>query len=54
MGNVELGQSTTTQPDILFEEIFNAIGDSLNDLANSNHEEDEEDECHSVERYERT
>jgi len=44
MENVEKGQSTTTKPQITFEEILNAIGDSLSDLASSDDEEDGEDE----------
>jgi hypothetical protein len=43
MVNVEKGRSTTTKPEISFEEILNAIGDSLSDLANSEDEEDGED-----------
>ena len=44
MVNVEKGQSTTTNPEISFEEMLNAIGDSLSDLASSKDEEDGEDE----------
>jgi len=44
MENVEKGQSTTTEPEIAFEEMLNAIGDSLSDLASSEDEEDGEDE----------
>jgi len=44
MGNVEQGRSTTTKPEITFEEMLNAIGDSLSDLASSTDEEDGEDE----------
>jgi len=44
MGNVENGRSTTTKPEITFEEMLNAIGDSLSDLASSEDEEDGEDE----------
>ena len=44
MGNVEKGRSTTTKPEITFEEILNVIGDSLSDLASSEDEEDGEDE----------
>ena len=44
MGNVEKGRSTTTKPEITFEEMLNAIGDSLSDLASSEHEENGEDE----------
>jgi len=41
---VEKGRSTTTKPKITFEEIWNAIGNSLNDLANSEDMEDGKDE----------
>jgi len=44
MGNVEKGQSTTTKPGKTFEEMLNAIGDSLSDLASSKDEEDGEGE----------
>jgi hypothetical protein len=44
MVNVEKGRSTTTKPEIAFEEMLNAIGDSLSDLASSEDEEDGEDE----------
>jgi len=44
MGNVEKGRSTTTKPEITFDEVLNAIGDSLSDLASSGDEEDGEDE----------
>ena len=44
MVNVEKGLLTTTKPEITFEEMLNAIGDSLSDLASSEHEEDVEDE----------
>ena len=44
MENVEKGRSTTTKPEITFEEMLNAIGDSLSDLASSDDEEDGEDE----------
>jgi len=44
MENVEMGRSTTTKPEITFEEMLNAIGDSLSDLACSEDEEDGEDE----------
>jgi hypothetical protein len=53
MGNVEKGRLTTTKPEIIFEEMLNAIGDSLSDLASSNDKEggkhkddDEEDTGH--------
>jgi len=35
MGNVGTGRSTTTQPEISFEEMLNAIGDYLSDFASS-------------------
>jgi hypothetical protein len=44
MENVEKGRLTTTQPEITFEEMLNAVGDSLSDLASSDAEEDGEDE----------
>jgi len=44
MGNVEKGRSTTTKPGITFEEMLNAIGDRLSDLASSEDKEDGEDE----------
>jgi hypothetical protein len=44
MENVEKGRLTTTKPEITFEEMLNAIGDSLSDLASSDNEEDGEDE----------
>jgi len=44
MGNVEKAQSTITKPEITFEGMLNAIGDSLSDLASSDDEEDGEDE----------
>jgi len=44
MRNVEKARSTTTKPRTLFEEMLNAIWDSLRDLASSEAEEDEEDE----------
>jgi len=44
MGNVEKGQSTTTNPETSFEKMSNSIGDSLSDLASSVDEEDGEDE----------
>jgi hypothetical protein len=44
MVNVEKGRSTTTKPEISFEKMLNAIGDSLSDLASSEDEEDGEDE----------
>jgi len=44
MRNVEQARSTTTKPDTTFEEILNAMGDSLSDFASSEDEEDGEDE----------
>jgi len=44
MCNVETGRSTTTKPGIPFEEMLNAIRDSLSDLASSEDEENGEDE----------
>jgi hypothetical protein len=44
MENVEKARSTTTKPEISFEEMLNAIGDSLSVLARSVYEEDGEDE----------
>jgi len=44
MGDVEMGRSTTTRPEMTFEEMLNAIGDSLSDLTSSEDEEDGEDE----------
>jgi len=44
MGNVENGQSTTTKPKMTFEDMLNAVGDSLSDLASSEDDEDGEDE----------
>jgi len=44
MRNVETVRSTTTEPETTFEEMLNAIGDSLSDLASSQDEEDGEDE----------
>jgi len=43
MSNVEKVGLTTTEPEKTFEEILNAIGDSLSDLACSDNEEDAED-----------
>jgi len=43
MVNVEKGRSITTKPEIRFDEMLNAIGDSLSDLASSEDEEDGED-----------
>jgi len=44
MENVEKGRSTTTKPEITFEEMLNAIRDSRSDLASSEDVEDGEDE----------
>jgi len=44
MENVEKGRLTTTKPEITFEEMLNAIRDSLSDLASPEEEEDGEDE----------
>jgi hypothetical protein len=44
MVNVEMGRSTPTRREITFEEMLNAIGDSVCDLASSEDEEDGEDE----------
>jgi hypothetical protein len=44
MGNVDKAQSTTSKAEITFEEMLNAIGDSMSDLAMSKNEEDGEDE----------
>jgi len=44
MSNVEKAGLTTREPEKPIEEMLNAIGDSLSDLASSNNEEDAEDE----------
>jgi hypothetical protein len=44
MVNVEKGRLTTTKCEITFEEMLNAIGDTLSDLSSSEDEEDGEDE----------
>jgi len=44
MRNAEKAGLTTTKPEITFEEMLNAIGDSLSGLARSDDEEDGEDE----------
>ena len=44
MTNVEKVQSTTTKPKTMFEEMLDAIGDSLSDLSSSEDEENREDE----------
>jgi hypothetical protein len=50
--NVENGRSITTKPEITFEEMLNAIGDSLRDLASSDNEADgdgdDDDEADTV------
>jgi len=43
MINLENARSTTTKPETSFEEMLNAIGDSLSNLASSDNEEDGED-----------
>jgi len=43
-GSVHTGRSTTTKPEIVFEEMLNAIRDSPSDLATSANGEDGEDE----------
>jgi len=44
MRNVEKARLTTTQPQTTFEEMLNAIGDSLSDLASFQDEDDGEQE----------
>jgi len=44
MRNAEKVGLTTTKPETTFEEMLNAIGNSLSDLASSDDEEDGEDE----------
>ena len=44
MRNVEKARSPTTKPETTFEEMLNAIGESLSNLASSEDEEDGEDE----------
>jgi len=44
MTTAENGGATTGKPETMFEEMFNAIGDSLSDLASSDDEQDGEDE----------
>jgi len=39
MRNVQKAQSTTTKPETTFQELLNAVGDSLSDLASSEDEE---------------
>jgi len=43
MRNAEQAGLTTTKPEITFQEVLNAIGDSLSDLASSDDEEAGED-----------
>jgi len=42
--SVEKARSTTTKPEMTLEEMLNAIGDSLSNLASSDDEEDGKDE----------
>ena len=44
MSNVEKARLTTREPEKRFEEMWNAIGDGLSDLASSDDEEDAEDQ----------
>jgi len=44
MSNVEKGGLTTRKPERIFEEMLNAIGDSLSDVASSEDEEDPKDQ----------
>jgi len=44
MRNVEMAGLTTRKPGKTFEEMLNAIGNSLSDLTSSDNEEDAEDE----------
>jgi len=44
MRNAEMAGLTTRKPEKRFEEMLNAIRDSLSDLASSNNEENREDE----------
>ena len=44
MRNAERAELTTTKPESTFEEMLNAISDSLSDLASCDSEEDEEDD----------
>jgi len=44
MSNVEMAGLSTREPEKTFQEMLNATGDSLSDLASSDHEEDVEDE----------
>ena len=44
MRNVEKAQWTTTKPQTTFEEMLNALSDSLGNLASSDHEEYGDDE----------
>jgi hypothetical protein len=49
MGNIEKGQSTTTKPEITFEEMLNGIEDIQSDHASSEDEEDGENEDYDIE-----
>jgi len=49
MRNVGKARSTTTKSEIAFEEMLNAIGDSLRNLASSNNDKDWEDEDNAEE-----
>jgi len=51
VGNVDNGWLTITQPEITLEEMLNAIGVSLSDLASSKDEEDAEDEDHNEDAH---
>ena len=44
ISNAEKAELTSTKPETTFEDMSNAIGDSLSDLASSNNGEDWEDE----------
>ena len=44
MSTAETGGATTRKPNTTFEQMLNAIGDSLSDLASSDIEQDGEDE----------
>jgi len=44
ISNVQKAELTTREPEKTFEEMLNAIGDSLSDLASFDDEEDAEDE----------
>ena len=49
MGNIQKGRSTTTKPEITFEEMLNGIGDIQSDHASSEDEEDGETEDYDIE-----